>query len=546
MKRFKNVIFKNIVIKGLKGYKEERSFQLYENTLITGEIGTGKSSIAEAITWCILGRCYNGSNRTNDLLNEESKEMKVVLTFNADGQDHTIVRKRTQKGTMSVTFDDMPIRQSDLESMFYSSDIFLSIFNPAYFISYALEDSKRARDMLIQLCPEIPEEEILKKLSTESAEILSGKALNDINAFITARRAELKEVEKDIIFAEGVLKGIGELEEMEIDENIDEKIADLKKNMDSDNELSKELKQLREKKENLQNQIVKLRSEIDNPKTLDEEKELEARLNNMREEYKSRVEKAKTMVPGSVCQTCGQEISEQHMKKIKASIQELYNTCVAEADTIKRRLKEIKEIQSSERQSKIKEIEAIKNEITVLDNKIAETENKVMEKISELLQRKAAQEQYLGKKKRLESAKKTIEMSESKRQELNSLITAASAYASAKADMAFETINKYFKNVSFKLMEVVKETGETKDCFKLLYNNKPYNLVSGGEVKLCGFEIADFIMSILDINYPVFVDEASSVTRFSTKSNQVFRVYALLDKPLTVEEANRKARGEVA
>ena len=59
--------------------------------------------------------------------------MVELYFLDGEGQNHELTRAR-QKGRMTITYDGYEIRQHDLNEMFGERDVFLSIFNPLYFI----------------------------------------------------------------------------------------------------------------------------------------------------------------------------------------------------------------------------------------------------------------------------------------------------------------------------------------------------------------------------------------------------------------------------
>ncbi|OBS17677.1 hypothetical protein FPOA_09412 [Fusarium poae] len=78
-------------------------------TLLVGDNGTGKSTVLEAIVWCMFGRCIRSGLVANDVLNDSiGKNCSVTLAFE-NGYSITRYRKhKTHKHRIIVTLNDEP------------------------------------------------------------------------------------------------------------------------------------------------------------------------------------------------------------------------------------------------------------------------------------------------------------------------------------------------------------------------------------------------------------------------------------------------------
>ncbi|MBC8044410.1 MAG: SMC family ATPase [Rhizobacter sp.] len=76
---------------------QELDFDLFHVACLTGENGAGKSSLIEAIAWCIWGE---GRGKSAELIREGAAEARVELDFEIDENLYRIVRiaKRNKKG----------------------------------------------------------------------------------------------------------------------------------------------------------------------------------------------------------------------------------------------------------------------------------------------------------------------------------------------------------------------------------------------------------------------------------------------------------------
>lgn len=92
----------NLSMRNFKSYGEnapELDFSNFDVILLTGDNGNGKSSIADAIAWALWGQCKGASQRSgmDDLVRIGSSDMEVSFSFEEDGSDYKVIRKRDKK-----------------------------------------------------------------------------------------------------------------------------------------------------------------------------------------------------------------------------------------------------------------------------------------------------------------------------------------------------------------------------------------------------------------------------------------------------------------
>lgn len=114
-------------------------------------------------------------------------------------------------------------------------------------------------------------------------------------------------------------------------------------------------------------------------------------------------------------------------------------------------------------------------------------------------------------------------------------IKAINEYVAKHAEMQAGQIKQYFSNVSIKLFDVTKTTGEIKPVFKLLYNDKPINILSLSERIRLGLEVAGMVKQVTGKMYPTFVDNAESITHFDAIPGQLFTATVVAGQSLQVE-----------
>ena len=148
-------------------------------TAITGGNGRGKTSIADAIAFAVTGLPFFGERGLDRLHNEANPDVYVQMRFvDENSTPHELTRTR-QKNRMTIHYDGYEIRQMDLSDLFGEKDVFLSIFNPLYFIEELGDTGKSLLEMYL---PRVSQEEVLTQLTEpvrrhlEKEEILSPEA----------------------------------------------------------------------------------------------------------------------------------------------------------------------------------------------------------------------------------------------------------------------------------------------------------------------------------------------------------------------------------
>ena len=143
MEKIKGFQISSMIVSGFKCYEEPTEITFGNPTIVTGGNGRGKSSLADAIAFAVTGLPFFGERGIDRLHNETNPDLQITMRFTDDtGRAHELTRSR-QKDRMSITYDGYAIRQTDLNEMFGERDVFLSIFNPLYFIEELGEDGKK-------------------------------------------------------------------------------------------------------------------------------------------------------------------------------------------------------------------------------------------------------------------------------------------------------------------------------------------------------------------------------------------------------------------
>lgn len=187
-------------IKGFKGFSEETSFTFSDLNTITGHNGQGKSSIADAIAFAITGVAFYGGTKLDHLYHKDTRNISVVMEFTDESGATRRLSRRRVDDNMDIFLDERRITQRDLTIMFGERDLFLSMFNPRYFIDIL---GVKGRDLLTRYLPDIPKEEIMGKLSEPTRALLEGQDFLSAEALAKKLREEIAQLKRDAIYTQG-------------------------------------------------------------------------------------------------------------------------------------------------------------------------------------------------------------------------------------------------------------------------------------------------------------------------------------------------------
>ena len=97
----------NLKLSNFTSYGEnvpELDFTKFHMAAISGQNGAGKSSLLDAITWCVWGWSRTGDN-SDQLVRLAAQEMFVEFSFELDGHQFIIKRRRSLKSGGSTALE---------------------------------------------------------------------------------------------------------------------------------------------------------------------------------------------------------------------------------------------------------------------------------------------------------------------------------------------------------------------------------------------------------------------------------------------------------
>lgn len=200
MEKIERFQITGMTISGFKSYQEPTELVFGNPTTITGGNSQGKTSIADAIAFAVTGQPFFGERGIDKLHNEIQPEVFISLRFvDEAGTSHELTRTR-HKNRMTIHYDGYEIRQMDLTDMFGERDVFLSIFNPLYFIEELGDEGKNLLEMHL---PMISRETVMGQLSDPVRAALEGVEILSPDSFLKIKREEARKLEERMIYLQG-------------------------------------------------------------------------------------------------------------------------------------------------------------------------------------------------------------------------------------------------------------------------------------------------------------------------------------------------------
>lgn len=377
MEKIKAFQITELTLSGFKSFAEEMTISFGNPTVITGGNGRGKTSLADAIAFAVTGLPFFGERKIDRMHCDTNPNLFIRMRFvDEKGIAHELVRSR-YKNRMTIAYDGYEIRQLDLNDMFGERDVFLSIFNPLYFIEELGDEGKQ---LLERYLPQIPQEEVLAELSEPSRLRLEGMQLISPEGNLKRLREETRELDSSIIYLQGQMdlaKVQGEKHEkktMELTAKLSELRSecetlekkrfsgvDVQTLQDRLVELSARYDELHtddaapradghhEKLLELNRKLGERKAAVYEPKYVKAIAETSARIGALKDQFKREVALCKAIIPGYVCPTCRHAVAMEDIPAARASFRETAARIVADG---KEQGAQLAELETLERKTK--------------------------------------------------------------------------------------------------------------------------------------------------------------------------------------------------
>ena len=572
MKKIEQFQITSLMLSGFKSYEEPTELVFGNPTVITGGNGRGKSSIADAIAFAVTGCPFFGERGIDRLHNENNPDAAIRMCFvDETGTLHELNRTR-RKNRMTITYDGYEIRQLDLADLFGERDVFLSIFNPLYFIEELGEDGKK---LLERYLPTIPHETVLSQLSEPVREHLKNETILSPEGSLKRCREEIRGLEERITYLRGqkdLAASQGESHEQAEQEltlqadTLREEIAELEQRQFSGMDVSDmqerlvelsgryeeaarderaDTSKLREQLQLLREKIARREVEKYQSKFTEALAEASARVKDLGVRYQRESAAYKAFHAGMECPACHRSVTEQSLPEVQAALKKVLSELYAAGSEQRAQLIELQEMdkKAADTFARFKEddlgkwaAEAAEMEqrcASLAEQASAETEclrAEIQTLTADLEYGNLSQAEY----DRLGTCREELRQSEAKIAALQDMTAAqlpdfdreiaqananiaeikrkmanVIAYISKRAELTFSQLK--MNRVEISLYDVVKSTGEVKDTFKFQYGGRRYDRLSLSEKIRAGMEVSELMKRLTGRNYPVFVDNMESV-----------------------------------
>ena len=399
MNAIKRFEITGMTLSGFKCFAETTELSFGNPTVITGGNGRGKSSVADAIAFAITGLPFFGERGIDRLHAEQNENLSIALRFtDENGVEHELTRTR-QKNRMTITLDGREIRQSELTDLFGEKDVFLSIFNPLYFIEELGEDGKK---LLERYLPEISQEEVLAQLSKPAQDTLRKETILSPESFLKKKREEIRELEKTAIYLSGQ-KDLAESQKKEASDKLSELTERLsaleaeRQDLESRRYAGMDVSEVQERLAELSARYEELAreapaaadtSEIDSrltslnqqlgerraeqyvPKYAQPIADASAKIKELSGRYKRESALFSGFEAGTVCPTCRRVVMEAELPTVKAELQKAVAEVIAQGRDAKGKLDELSALEQKTedafRQFQTEDVQKLEAEIRAL------------------------------------------------------------------------------------------------------------------------------------------------------------------------------------
>ena len=535
----------------------EKEFTFGDVNLISGRNGSGKTTIKEAIFFCLYNKTPLGSSPDTSKYVKNGEDICVVeLELEIEGKNYLVKRQRSSKTTVlrlldgSQSEEDAVVTQRDMESILPPFDLFQNVFNVRYFMSLPDKDK---REFILNNTKEVNKKSIFDKLAGEestrlieehqlsfeeldntykhllAAKLMKGNLLKNNNVLIS----DSKPIEKEH-FNPSKLIGL--------EKKYSEELAKKKEVTESAIEWEKYNNRVSANKE-IEQKNKKIRTKIESIVIIEGMRKPDDRkLTNIlekRNEIKKIID-----LPEGKCPVCFQHVGVKHQDKIS----QLNDKNLKKAKKIESEIGKISK-EHEDKESDYLKNERNKQEVSLLTSQLTEVEKtvkpkkkivinldkeeKLREKITELKINKNNIEQTQklesDRLEKIEGLKDKNAQWSSELVDLTKLIKIFSPHGIRSEEMRIKLgpiltlFNKYIPNSDIKTLQILKNGKNYKEVFQVFSEGKEFSKMSLGEktkIDICISKIIDQLCGDKIKSY--FIDNAEIVDQLPEIRKQTF------------------------
>ena len=495
--------FKALTLTNFKNH-ENLEVKFGDLTKILADNGKGKTSIGESITYLLYGTDLMGSKLDPSPTTYKADETLATLLLDIDGKDVLLGRGIT-KGSNKFYVNEVPSKAGEFNEVveqLFDKELFLSLFNPNYFFTLHWE---KQRGMVLQYVIAPANKEVLKELPKLQADKLSELVKkHSLEQLDKIHRANKTKLDKVYIAAQSRTKTLKEQFEMQKPtvplESLQAELSQLVKDRNT-------IEQSIEGQQETNIRINGLQNRINT-------------LNQERDDIRNHHSKLKAEQVQDTCRVCNQTLQDEAVEAVKSekekrveSVKAQFQSAVDGRKALEEELKALEFVDVSEQSAKARSMQ----------DKIGPIE----QEISKHNQLTYIEEQVIAAET---SEKETLES-------LNGsifIIDAIKEFEAKEAELQAEKVQGLFENLTIKLFEPVKSTGDPKPTFVVQMDNKDYLKLSFSEKIKAGLELRDVLSDQSNAVAPCFVDNAETITKFKEPNGQLIMARVVANKELEV------------
>ncbi|WP_077301526.1 AAA family ATPase [Virgibacillus pantothenticus] len=496
--------FKTLKLQNFKSH-QDLTVNFGERTVITGDNAKGKSTIPEAITWLLYGTDTLGSKLDPSPITYEADETMVSLLMDIDGTE-LLLGRELKKEKAKYYINEVPSKATDFNEMlgqYFNKDMFLSLFNPNYFFTSRWE---KQRGMILQYVPAPANKEVFKELPEAQGNKLSELVKkHSLKALKGIHQENKNKLNKQYIAAQSRTKTLRE----QFEDNAPKvPLESLHAELSVLTKQRNEIEKVTDAAGDTNSRINFLNSKIES---------LTTQIERGREQHA----KVKSTQIEQNCYVCGQELTEEAKAEASKSID-------ANAKTIAKSVNPM-----------IKERKALREELATLEyidvSEQLEKARKLQEQINPIKQEINKYKQFEAMKEQLEEAKQVEKQTLESLNESIFILDSIKDFEAKEAELQTQKVKGLFENLSFKLFEELKTTNEPRPTFEIQMDGKEYSKLSLSESIRAGLELREVLSKQSNINVPVFVDNAESITKFKEPTGQLIMARVVAGQNLKIE-----------
>lgn len=500
---------------------ERKQFEFGQRTVVYGPNGGGKSTLAEAVVWCLFGTNLFGKTKQDEhLMRLGAKNMAVAVTF-VESADKQITFARTREGKKAsvLTVNGSRPKPGEIEGIFGSVSEFLSVFLPGFFSSLEPKDAKA---ILAKCVPDVPKDEVLSRMSPEAAELLAYDrfvmGIDSIEIATQKVRGEITEFEQELLRSEGEMSAYTDVLQQGQPMPFESRVSG----------------QDRAQYELAKREIIKYETQLEQRDSL---------LNNLEAEQTRLLKKYRELenhppVVETHCHTCGQSLPVDKVQSVREKVLKEHKQELSEiVQQGKQARKEIERLQSMPLKPQLDEqLEAL----------MLRVEKQLEEERQLQIECAASLKSYQRAKEKIGELKLQVERDQQNLATLRRKLKVLTDFRFEYVRAQHAKLNGLFQNVRIHLMDANRETGELREAFRIEWKGRPYRLLSFSEKVRCDLEIGRVLAWARGEEMPVYVDNAESVQNLfrETFNGQVIAAYVedtqdeeIIEKRLTAAQS---------